>query len=102
MKSKISSPPTFCDIHKNIFTSIVKHVVNIYKDLYIDMMLSAGSVVYPNIAKSEQKRIMFLTLSTVKIKVIKGMSSGTLPKLYKPPGFPFHLSAGVSQQAGIQ
>lgn len=77
---KISSP-TFCDTHKNIFTSILKHDVDIYKDLYIDIMLSAGCIVYPNIANSEQKQIMFLTLNTMKIKVINGMGSSTLPKL---------------------
>lgn len=42
---KLSSPPTPCVIHKNVFISSLKDDVDIYMDLR-----SVGSTVYPDIA----------------------------------------------------
>lgn len=98
---KLSSPPTPCVIHKNIFISSLKHDVDIYRDLPTDVMRSVGSTVYPVAADRMQKEIMFLALSTMKIKIINGMSAGTLD-CRSHPGFLLHLPAGVGQQAGVQ
>lgn len=56
----------------------------IYKKPPIEVMQSLGCTVYPGIADRVQKKIMFLALSRMKIKIINGMSADTLSRLQEP------------------
>ena len=57
-------------IDKAIYNSIVKSDVDIRKDLYANVILSGGSLMFPGMADRLQKEMTSLAPSTVKIKVI--------------------------------
>lgn len=89
---KVSSPPTPCVVHKNIFISSLKQDVDVYKYLPTNVMRSVGSTVHPGIADRVWK-IMFITLTPMKIKIINGISDGTLSRSQEPSWFPSLLSS---------
>ena len=57
-------------IHETTFASIMKCDVALSQDLYANMLLSEGSIMYCGIKKRMQKKIAHLAPSTMKIKVI--------------------------------
>merc|ERR1712110_891400 len=57
-------------IHKLTFSSIMKCVVDIRKDLYANIVMSGGTTMFPGIADRMQKEITALAPSTIKIKII--------------------------------
>lgn len=59
-----------CSIHKTTSNSIMKHDINIQKDLYANMMLSARATMYPSIVDRTQMEIKALAPSMIKIKIV--------------------------------
>lgn len=56
-------------IQGNAFNSIMKHGVDIYKDLYVNTVLSGSSTMYPDVA-NKMVKIMDLEPNTVKIRIV--------------------------------
>jgi len=57
-------------IHEYIYKSIMKCDIDIRKDLYMNIVMSGGTTMYPGIADRMQKEIVNLAPSTIKIKII--------------------------------
>ncbi|XLU19083.1 hypothetical protein S245_055149, partial [Arachis hypogaea] len=57
-------------IHETTYNSIMKCDVDIRKDLYGNIVLSGGSIMFPGIADRMSKEITALAPSSIKIKVV--------------------------------
>jgi len=57
-------------IHEYVYKSIMKCDIDIRKDLYMNIVMSGGSTMYPGIADRMTKEIVSLAPSTIKIKII--------------------------------
>lgn len=82
-------PPSPCFIHNNTLISILKHNVDICKDLHTNMMQSVGTTMNQSTADRMQEEIMFLALSTTKIRIITGMNTNTLLRLQELSWLPW-------------
>jgi actin-related protein len=57
-------------IHETTYNSIMKCDLDIRKDLYLNVVMSGGTTMYPGIADRMQKEITALAPPTMKIKII--------------------------------
>merc|ERR1711951_137830 len=57
-------------IHETGYVSIMKFDIDIRKDLFANIVMSGGTIMYPGIADRMQKEITSLAPSTLKIKII--------------------------------
>merc|ERR1711887_232394 len=57
-------------IHEYVYTSIMRCDIDIRKDLYMNIVMSGGTTMYPGIADRMTKEITNLAPSTIKIKMI--------------------------------
>ena len=89
-----------CGIHETTYNAIMKCDVDIRKDLYVNIVLSGGTTMYPGITDRIQKEITALAPSNMKIKIIAppdrkysvwiggSILAEVLDKLQKKTGFP--------------
>jgi len=57
-------------VHETVFTSIMKTDVDIRKDLYMNVVVSGGTTMFPGIGERLTRELVTLAPSTMKIKVI--------------------------------
>lgn len=72
-------------IHETIYNAIMKTDVDIQKDLYVKVVLSGGSTMYPGIADRMKKELTALAPSTMRIKII-APPAGPISRRYKEVG----------------
>ncbi|RCN52346.1 Actin [Ancylostoma caninum] len=57
-------------VHENCFNSVMNCDIDIRKDLYMNIVLSGGTTMYPGITDRMKKEITALAPSTVKVKIM--------------------------------
>ncbi|KIH53924.1 Actin [Ancylostoma duodenale] len=57
-------------VHENCFNSVMNCDIDIRKDLYMNIVLSGGTTMYPGITDRMKREITALAPSTVKVKIM--------------------------------